>query len=413
MKTSGQSLLAALLLLAAGLPVVAAPSGAPAKPAATLPLSNPMVFYLAQGEPNSCGPGCDKWISAEGTITRGTAERMRAFLRRQTEKRPIYFYSPGGITSESLAMGRLMRERGVTARVGRTTVEGCEGDPWGCLKRKGSGQQQTARLTSIAAQCNSACVYAIVGARLREIAPEARLGVHASKTVLVGSLPKGFHVTAEMRARFKSENQHQIRRYLVEMGIQPGLLDAAEKIPNESIRSLSREEMVRFNIDTRKVVESGWVYDERINDKGGHIFKSIDMSEAGATEYRKTLLRVSCLAGKFVLGYVREVGPQENSFAPMRLVAASQEFDLPPPSVSVASDDAKRHYDVRRVTVPRPALESAAAEELIEIAPRSGDGKPVITRLSTLGLASALSSLTRNCDQVSSGGAALVPHQTP
>src|SRR4029079_17449046 len=100
-----------------------------------------------------------------------------------------------------------------------------------------AGRPLAARCTRRHAQCNAACVYAIVGARLREIAPEAHVGVHASKTVVVGTLPKGLHVSAQMRARFRAENQQLIRRYLVEMGIQPGLLDAAEKIPHESIRA--------------------------------------------------------------------------------------------------------------------------------------------------------------------------------
>src|SRR3954468_17290119 len=122
MKTAGQSLLAAVLLLTACLPAESAP--AKQKRSATLlSLKAPMVFYLAQGEPNSCGPGCDQWIAAEGAITHGTAERMRAFLKRYADKRPIYFNSPGGITTESIAIGRVLRERGMTARVARTIVE--------------------------------------------------------------------------------------------------------------------------------------------------------------------------------------------------------------------------------------------------------------------------------------------------
>jgi hypothetical protein len=413
MNTAGQSLLAAMLLAAACLPAETA--AAKEKRPATLPLKAPMVFYLAKGEPNSCGSGCDQWIAAEGAITQGTAERMRAFLKRHAGKRPIYFNSPGGITAESLAMGRLMREHGMTARVARTIVEGCDNDPWGCLKRKGLGQEQTARLISTLAQCNSACVYAIVGARLREIAPEAHVGVHASKTVVVGTLPKGVHVSAQMRARFRAENQQQIRRYLVEMGIQPGLLDTAEKIPHESIRALSREQMVRFNIDTRSVVESGWIYDERISDSAT-MFKSIDTSDAGGAEYRKTLLRVSCLGSdQLMVGYAREVGPKENSFVPLKFVAAREEFKLAPPAEPVAGTNATKRYDIRRAPVPMRAFQSAAAEGRIELAPDPGEGRPGVTRLSTIGLASALSSLTRRCSQEAppSGGAALVPRHTP
>jgi hypothetical protein len=32
--------------------------------------SAPMVFYLAKGEPDSCGSGCSEWIAAEGRIRR-------------------------------------------------------------------------------------------------------------------------------------------------------------------------------------------------------------------------------------------------------------------------------------------------------------------------------------------------------
>jgi hypothetical protein len=401
MKMVGQSLLAAALLLAFSMPAAAAQAkgkraGTPPFKVTAVPLKNPMIFYLARGEKNSCGPGCDEWIAAEGAIAHGTADRMRAFLKRQSGKRPIYFYSPGGITSESLAMGRLMRERGMTARIARTIPQGCEDSASECARGKRSDREVTARLTSSLAQCNSACVYAIVGARLREIAPEALLGVHASRTVVVGYLPKGVIVSAQTRARFKAENLQSIRRYLSEMGIRPSLLDAAENIPHESVRALTREEMVRFNIDTRSVVESGWIYDDRATESG--IFKSIDITEAGGAEYRKTMLRVSCLGAKeFLVGYAREIGPKENSFVPLKFIAAHEEFKLAPPTESVTGSSATKRYDVRRIQVPVRAIETAAAEDRIELAPDAVDGKPGVTTLSTIGLASALSSLTRHC----------------
>lgn len=420
MNPVSQSLLAAALLLAAG--VQAAQAKAPAKrPAASVPsaltepLKGSMIFYLAKGEPNSCGQGCSEWIAAEGTISGGTGERMRAFLKRQSGKRPIYFNSPGGITSESVFVGRLLREYGLTARVARTIPQGCEADAKECASGKRSGREQSARLTSSLAQCNSACVYAIVGARVREIAPEAHLGVHASKTVIVGKLPPDMKVPAEMRANFKDEHRQQIRRYLADMGIKPALLDVAEKIPHESIKALTRGEMVRFGIDTRNLVESGWIYDDRIADRGG-IFKSFE-TESGGAEYRRTLLRLSCLGkGQFLLGYAREVGPKENSFLPVKIVAAKEEFKLTPPQEPVASSGSKKFYDIRRIRVSMQAFESAATEGRIEVAADATEGKPGV-KLSTVGLASALSSLTRRCGQSvevpALGGAALVPHQSP
>lgn len=410
MRPAGPSLLAAALLLGACLPAVAAQTKAPGKAAATVPFKDPMVFYLARGEKNSCGPGCDQWIAAEGTITQGTAERMRAFLTRNPSSRPVYFHSPGGINLESLAMGRLMRERGITARVARTIPQDC--GPRECAGARRSGSDVPARLTSALAYCNSACVYAIVGARTREIAPEAHLGVHAS-VVSFDFLPKNVKVPGHLRARTEAANRNEIRRYLVAMGIAPALLDAAEKVPHESIRALSREEMVRFNIDSRSVVESAWIYDERLSDSG-IIFKSIDVNEAGAAGYRKTMLRVSCLSvDQFMVGYAREVGPKENSFLPLKFVAAREEFKLAPPTRPVLGNDARKHYDIRLAPVPMRAFEAAAAEDRIELAPDAGGGKAGATRLSTVGLASALLSLTQRCYRDSLGGAALVPRHSP
>lgn len=409
MGPAGRSFLASALLLAAILPAAAAPANAPARKATIPQLKDPMIFYLAQGEPNSCGLGCDEWIAAEGEITNGTAERMRAFLKRlggKSNSRPIYFHSPGGVTSESMAIGRLMRERGMIARVGRSLPFDCAGSETDrtCVAAKRSGRPLVARLVIYQGGCLSACVYAIVGARLREISPEARLGIHAAKTVLLG-VPKNVIISAQTRARFAAENQQAIRRYLVEMAIPTGLLDAAEKIPNSSIYFLSRDEMVRFKIDTRNAVEGSWAYEERQND--AFVIKSVE--EMGTSPFRRAVLRLSCSSGEFLFGFAREIGPHEDAFVPMRLVAASQAFELPPLG---RSGEGSNRYDIRGVVVPVNILETAAAEDSIEIEPGAENGKRSV-RFSTLGLGSALSALSRHCDQVSSGGEALVPRQSP
>ena len=114
---------------------------------------------------------------------------------------------------------------------------------------------------------------------------------------------------------------------------------------------------MRFNIDTRSVVESSWIYDERINDRG-IIFKSIDMTDPGGAEYRKTMLRVSCLGSdQLMVGYAREVGPKENSFIPLKFVAAKQEFKLAPPAEPVSGNTVSKRYDIRRAPVPMRAFE--------------------------------------------------------
>ena len=131
----------------------------------------PMAFYLAKGEPDACGPGCNEWIAAEGLIDRNAAQRFRAFLQRHGQRKlPVYFHSPGGALSNAIAIGRVMRQRGLTAAVGRTIPQGC--NPLlereeACDALKRSGRQLSAELRSARALCGSACVYALVGAKVR------------------------------------------------------------------------------------------------------------------------------------------------------------------------------------------------------------------------------------------------------
>ena len=67
---------------------------------------------------------------------------------------------------------------------------------------------------------------------------------HASNSFLVG------------REIDKTENF--LRRYVMGMGVDPALVDAAAKIPSRTFRGLSRGEMERFGIETRGVYETPW-----------------------------------------------------------------------------------------------------------------------------------------------------------
>jgi hypothetical protein len=180
----------ALLLIAVSVSLHGMRGPAFANPSAELsmPRIPPLVIYLARGT-GGCGDGCDEWIAAEGGFDIGSARRMRVFLSKLPGPiPPIYFQSPGGIQGEAIAIGRLMRERGLTAGVGRTLPYGCapikEGEDR-CLGLKRSGLPLAGELRTTGTSCSSACVYALLGARIRLVSPDARLGVHASRLVRV------------------------------------------------------------------------------------------------------------------------------------------------------------------------------------------------------------------------------------
>ena len=227
----------------------------------------PMVFFVAKGAPDSCGSGCGEWIAADGTIDRATPGRLRALLGRLGKRKlPIYFHSPGGSVDAALELGRMMRARDMQAGVARTIPQGC--DPAqireaACDTLKRSGRELGAALREMNASCNSACVYAFLGAKVRTVPPGAGLGVH-SISILRTMIRRNHEgrVLAISSTRITG-NGPDIRsahggvaRYAAEMGIGRALIDAAAAVPHETIRYLTRGEIARFGIDPREVVES-------------------------------------------------------------------------------------------------------------------------------------------------------------
>ena len=90
---------AAFLFGAAAEPT--SPPAAPAKPEpAKVRLEDipEIVFYVAKGDADACGHGCDQWIAADGKIDGGAPQRLRTLLAKIGKRRlPIFFHSPGGM----------------------------------------------------------------------------------------------------------------------------------------------------------------------------------------------------------------------------------------------------------------------------------------------------------------------------
>jgi hypothetical protein len=223
-------------VLACGLTHAAVPNAAaaPAPKSQPQPASQiqrePMVFYLAKGEPDACGPGCNEWIAAEGSVDFGAAQRLRARLGKR--KLPIFFRSPGGLAAQAMDIGRLLRERQMTAGVSRTSPAGCIGaSDESCRALKRSGQTLDAELSNFGG-CNSACVIVLTGAKVRQVPPGARLGVHAGRPVRL--YPDG-RVKAALPGNTSPETTAQIRRYYKEMQIAVGLFDRGANVPHEQV----------------------------------------------------------------------------------------------------------------------------------------------------------------------------------
>jgi hypothetical protein len=391
------------VLLAVGITVLLAQ---PAAAQSKAPDRTPMLFYVAKGGPDACGAGCSEWIAAEGYIDPHAARRFRAFLKPlRTAKLPVFFQSQGGIQGQAVEMGRIMRERAMTAGVSRTLPEGCaKVEVKACQALKRSGRPLPAELRNVAS-CNSACVYAVIGAKVREIPPGATLGVHASKLVQIreGRVVAAEQISPESKRRMSS-HRAQLRKYVKDMGIDPGLVEAAYKIPHEQIHKLSRDEIAAFGIDARGFMESRWTIVEL---PGHRPFVVKFIAEAKGTErkeVRTSVIQLSC-AGPRRLNMVLSRGLASHEIGratSISLSAAGRILVFPQTGSGRKIDmfDTGGLFDNSHDLVPFEYFDEAAAAGGIDMT--EGDLKAEVpparqVKLSTQGLPEAIKALRQQC----------------
>jgi hypothetical protein len=341
------------------------------KPAETkpAPLPPPIVFFIAKGEPNACGPGCQEWIVADGTIDLAADGRLRALLSKLGgRKLPVFFHSPGGSVAAGLAIGRLLRARGLTAGVGWTIPQGCDAQQAreaACDKLKRSSRDLIAEFDTERTMCNSACVYALVGAAVRDVGAGIKLGIHSSSISFslrrtdgegrVTRVPT--KVSPEVMRTAIQAGYERIAVYLREMGIGAGLLAAAREVRNDRLHFLTRDEIVAFGIDRRERIEGAWWLLDR--PSGASAIKLIEAKDSGA--FRKTYLRLTCQNASSVrFQYARELGADRASLSiPLRVTASGKTFSLPR-GVAVTQSDDKPPLEVRSADLPLSVLDEAS-----------------------------------------------------
>ncbi len=240
-----------------------------------------MRFAVVRNIGTECYPVCAEWISAQGTITTKTASQFRNFLRRGVGNRklPVVIESRGGDVDSSLAMGRLIRARGLDVGVGRTNFIGCSPGAKGCKPRKDGTFIGSA--ISVNAYCASACAFVLAGGVSRVVGRPSYLGVHQITTIrqmqkllyrletrwvngkkvtkkrIIKRIPTG----TETSTRMSKQLRRKIAKYLAEMGVSADLLESIEKTPASTMLRLTQDEMAAMKLVTDSGEVKYWFSD--------------------------------------------------------------------------------------------------------------------------------------------------------
>jgi len=373
----------------------------------------PLHLYLAKGEPNACGEGCSEWIAVEGSFDSGAAGRAQAFLRRHgARKLPVYFHSPGGSGNAAIAIGRQLRQLGLTTGVAKTVPRGCAStsdQSDACRTAKRSPQPVAAEWRPDA-NCSSACVWAVIGGKARHVPAAARLGVHSPKFTVTRTFSDGRvqQLSAKQFSSFHrtkaAEHIALTRSYIRDMGIDGGLLETALKVPHESIHYLSRDQIAALGIDRREYTETHWFIAQTSSSTTLLSKWFVEARGADRKDYRLSIVLLSCSQPqRATIRYWRglasdELGRRVNAIfsigkhkARLSWTGNGTRLDaLDNGAVFASSSD----------TVPFDELEAAAAHGaigVIETDQIAVAARPRVIELGTQGLAEGIKVLRDKC----------------
>jgi hypothetical protein len=194
------------------------PSSRPqiAKPATTRKsaapeLRNAMVIELV----------ADGRLEAKGAITPGTAERFKAEIdKRGAYVKTVVVSSPGGSVHDALAMGKLIREKGLATRV--------ESD----------------------GLCASSCPLVFAGGTERSAGKGAAIGVH--QVIAFG----GPGMSASDGMNHVQKISATCQRYLTDMGVDTQVWTHAMETPPEEIFYFTDKEMADLKLVTPAIPAS-------------------------------------------------------------------------------------------------------------------------------------------------------------
>ena len=189
-------------------------------------------------------------VALHGRIVPGSEGVVRAALDRAGAGRPtVLVDSPGGSVAPALAIGRLIRARGLAVAVARLA----DGTP-----------------TDADAQCASACVLVLAAGVGRSVGPGAEVGVHRlvdwstySRTwdvyrvrrrhgVVVGRdlVSRRVLSSREVYTDAPPRDYEAVERYLAEMGETPDLVALMRGTPAARLHWMTPEELGATRIAT-------------------------------------------------------------------------------------------------------------------------------------------------------------------
>jgi hypothetical protein len=193
--------------------------------------------WRVEGPAEKCDRNCRIWVSAVGIITEDTPRDFDKFAKEHDlQGATLVLESEGGSVLSALALGRAIRRLDMTTEVGKTITLPADEDG-----------VPRARL-SPKANCESMCVFMLLGGARRYVPTEAHVMVH--QIWLGAKAKRALESTySAQELRTVQRDVGSLARYTVEMGGDMELLETALQVPPwEPMHLMNTDELRRVKL---------------------------------------------------------------------------------------------------------------------------------------------------------------------
>lgn len=225
----------------------------------------PLRVVVVRNIIGNCEPLCPQWISAEGQITsKSPGVFKKALAQLGARKLPVVITSPGGDLDAALAIGEMIRKRGLDVAVGMTYFGNCAPYQKTCkLPKEQKGVYRGFVLTG-QGFCVSACPLILASGTHRFGTSEHYIGVHqisrvitrekvrylerylivnGKKKVVSRKVVSRKPMKSEISTKIDKRLQKKLNAYLDKMGVDRKLLALFERAPPSSMYRMMGDEL--------------------------------------------------------------------------------------------------------------------------------------------------------------------------
>jgi hypothetical protein len=183
-------------------------------------VSTPMEILRA---PLEVKLGSGGVLTVTGTIMPGSAETFAAAVESYAEYiKTVALDSPGGSVRDALAMGKLIRDKGLSTSVAAGSL------------------------------CASSCPLVFAGGKERVAAPTAAIAVHQIYAATPSDATLASRIAAAGNAMSDAQTMTaEISRYLIDMGTEPEVWLRALETPPDRLSYFSSSDLIRLKLATR------------------------------------------------------------------------------------------------------------------------------------------------------------------